>query len=569
MKNAAAYLLFAIVLLASSCQKSNYLKIAVTTDVHGMIFPMDLIEMETSDHSLAHVHTYLQQQRAASDTTILLLDNGDFLQGQPTVYFFNTQKSDQLHISAAVMNYMGYDAGTVGNHDIETGPEVYYKVEDEFNFPWLAANAVNIHTGEPQFEPYTLFRKSGKKIAILGLITPGIPQWLPKSLWPDLRFDDMVTSAKYWIPLIREKENPDLIIGLFHSGTDHTYGGRTLADTLNENATLLVAKQVPGFDIIFAGHDHKVSTQWINNVEGDSVLVIDPGSHARYIGEALVDFSANGSAKISGRLIQSKQFVPDQNFLSTFDEQFQEVQAYLFDTVTNLAEPMNSRDGLFGPSSFITLIHHVQIKESGADISLTAPLAFNTTLAEGPVRVSDMFKLYRFENMLYTMKLTGKEIDDFLEHAAALWFNTMSGPDDHLLIFDTKQKGRLKHPYYNFSSAAGIDYTIDLRKPKGEKVVIHQKSDGSEFAVNDTFLVALNSYRGNGGGGHLTSGAGIRKEELTDRIVKATQIDLRYHLMQYLGARDIYQPDTFQNWEFLPEEWHHLGEKLDRNTLFY
>ena len=166
------------------------------------------------------------------------------------------------------------------------------------------------------------------------------------------------------------------------------------------------------------------------------------------------------------------------------------------------------------------------------------------------------------------MKLTGKEIDGFLEHAAGIWFNTMSSKNDHLLLLDHENNSRLQHQYYNFSSAAGIDYTINLQKHVGEKVSIHQKSDGSEFSASDTFLVAVNSYRGNGGGGHLIEGSKIEKDLLADRIIDATQIDLRYHLMQYLGDYNIYNPDTLLNWEVVPVDWHQNGEILDRKMLF-
>ena len=126
-----------------------------------------------------------------------------------------------------------------------------------------------------------------------------------------------------------------------------------------------------------------------------------------------------------------------------------------------------------------------------------------------------MFKLYRFENMLYSMKLSGSEIDGFLEHAAGLWFNTMTNPDDELLLYRDDGSGRLANPYYNFSSAAGIDYTVDVSRDPGDRVNILGFSNGKPFLMEKTYKVAINSYRGNGGGGHLTEGAGIPADELT------------------------------------------------------
>ena len=560
------YLLLIIQLFFTACKQEQItLRIAVTTDVHGMIYPHDFISWEPSRHSLAHIYSYVSEQRTKLDTFFILLDNGDFLQGQPTVYYYNFVDTLREHISTRVMNYMEYDAGTVGNHDIETGPLVYKRVNDLFQFPWLAANAVNSTTGLPYFEPYTILKAGKKKIAILGLITPGIPDWLPKNLWPEMEFRDMVETARVWVPLIIEEEKPDLLVGLFHSGTDASYGGNPDA-YLNENAVMLVAEQVPGFDIIFAGHDHRVSTQSVINIAGDSVLIIDPGSHGRFAGEVTITFSSQGK-KIKGENIPMQAYDPSDIFMEEFARDFEIVSAYLEDTITWLEEDMVGKDALFGPSSMLSLIHNVQLDLSGAQISFTAPLSISAVLHEGPLLVSDMFKLYRFENMLYRMELTGGEIDGFLEHAVGSWFNTMSDPADHLLLFSPDQAGRLAAPYYNFSSAAGINYTVDVSRDPGDRVSIQFLSDGAAFNEMNTYTVAVNSYRGNGGGGHLTSGAGIPKEELAQRISWSSSRDLRYYLMEYLRKQDTLRPRADPNWTCIPAHLTQAASIFDRKIL--
>ena len=130
----------------TACQpRHSTLRIAVTTDVHGMIFPQDFIGRKSSDHSLAHIYTYASEQRHKQDTPFFLLDNGDFLQGQPTVYYYNFIDTISPHLSARVMNFMEYDAGSVGNHDVETGPAVYDRIREEFTFPWLAGCKCGFH----------------------------------------------------------------------------------------------------------------------------------------------------------------------------------------------------------------------------------------------------------------------------------------------------------------------------------------------------------------------------------------------------------------------------------------
>jgi len=552
-----------VLLLTFGCQdKITTVRIAATTDVHGMIYPHDLVRREPTNHSLSHIYNYVSEQRKLRDTLFFLLDNGDFLQGQPTVYYFNFIDTATQHLSSKVMNYLGYNAGSVGNHDIEAGPNVYNRIRDEFNFPWLAANAINRETGEPYFEPYTVLKAGKKRVAVLGLITPGIPHWLPPNLWPGMEFRDMVETARKWVPEIMEKEQPDLLIGLFHSGTDASYGGST-ESYMNENAALLVAEQVPGFDVIFAGHDHRVSAQWVINSLGDSVLVVDPGSHARYAGEVTISFRPGDKKSIETKNVPMSSYEPSGDFQRQFSEELAQVTNYLDDTITWLTSEINGLDAIFGPSAMMSLIHQVQLELSGAQLSFTAPLSLNATLNEGPIRVSDMFKLYRFENMLYSMELTGTEVDGFLEYAAGLWFSTMTEPTDHLLNFSNDNLGRLANPYYNFSSAAGIDYTIDVTKPAGQRVIIHSFSDGTPFTETDTYLVALNSYRGNGGGGHLTKGAGIPQKELPQRITWSTEIDLRYHIMSSLSEKTV-SPGVSHNWSILPEEWVKKAIKNDR-----
>ncbi len=557
LKNTFENALSLLVLLAfpiflSAChQKYPTLQIAVTSDVHGMIFPMDFIGREPADHSLAHIYTYASEKRASKDTLFFLLDNGDFLQGQPTVYYYNFIDTLNPHLSARVMNYLRYDAGSVGNHDIEAGPAVYDRILKEFSFPWLAANTVRSSTSEPYFEPYTILEAGRKKIAVLGLITPGIPNWLPKNLWPHMEFKDMVETAQKWVLHIMEKEKPDLLVGLFHSGTDASYGGndRTF---MNENAARLVAEQVPGFDLIFAGHDHRVSVQWAINSLGDSVMIIDPGSHGRFAGEATITFDREGHT-LSGRNISMKNYQASGTFAQQFAQEYEIIAEYLQDTITWLAGEMAGLDALWGPSPMMSLIHQVQLELSGAQLSFTAPLSLSSLLEKGPLLVSDMFKLYRFENTLYTIKLTGREIDGFLEHAVGDWFNTMLTPGDHLLQFEDGRPGRLAHPYYNFSSSAGIEYTVDVSKESGDRIQIQAFTDGSPFHEKDTYSVALNSYRGNGGGGHLTDGAGIPHDEIASRITWSTQRDLRYYLMDYLGTHDTLNPKPLDNWHIVPE----------------
>jgi len=310
-------------------------KIIETSDVHGAVFPYDLINNRPSNSSLAQVSSYLKEQRLDTNQIVFLLDNGDILQGDPAVYYYNFEKTDTLHLIADVMNYMKYDAATAGNHDIETGHEVYDKFNQEINFPWLAANAVNTNTEQPYFKPYTTIERGGVKIAILGLITPAIPKWLPEKIWSGIRFDDMIETAKKWVKKIRATEQPDLMVGLFHSGVDFTYGGENENTDRNENASKLIAEQVDGFDLIFVGHDHAGWNFKTKGPAGRDVLILGTTAGAQNVAVASYVLKYDkmcmiyDKKEISGELVSIKDYSPDPDFIKRYEKNLTEVKNFL------------------------------------------------------------------------------------------------------------------------------------------------------------------------------------------------------------------------------------------------
>lgn len=564
--------------------QSVKIKIIQTTDEHGAIFPYDFTEMKAINNSLAQVYSYIKQEGEKKDQEIVLLSGGDILQGTPAVYYYNFEKTNTPHLYADVMNFMRYDAGAIGNHDIETGHPVYDRFRKEINFPWLAANAINVKSAEPYFQPYTIIERKGIKIAVLGLITPHIPNWLPEKIWEGIAWDDMIESAKKWIGVIREKEKPDLMIGLFHSGVDYTYGNQNAETYKNENASKLVAQQVPGFDIIFVGHDHRGWNFKEKNSLGNEVQILGATSSARDVAIANCTFAFDSNTKrwekeITGEVIESKNYPPDSEFMNKFSSRHEEIIKYVSRPIGYFEESLSARESIFGNGAFSDFINTIQLELTGADISFTAPLSMSAKIDKGEILAGEMFKLYRYENLLYTMRLSGKEINNYIEFSYSLWFNQMKGPDDHLLFFDLDESGNLKfdkrnnaptlkNQYYNFDAAMGINYIVDVSKPAGEKVKIISMQDGSNFDENKMYKVAVNSYRGNGGGNHLTIGAGIKKEELSKRIIASTEKDLRYYMMKWIEKNKTVNPKAAGNWKVIPEQWWAKGKEKDYKIIF-
>ncbi len=560
-----------LVLIVISCSDQKGLDIYVTTDIHGMLLPFDNTEGTVTDGSLANLASITG---AEGNDNILLLDNGDILQGDPLAYYYNFVDTTRTHAVADILNHLGYDAATAGNHDIEAGHSVYDRVRREYNFPLLAANAVDISTGEPYFEPYTVIRKQGMKLIVFGLITPSVPRWLPESLYRGIRFENMVETARKWMPVMLDEE-PDLIIGLFHSGMgDENETGD------DENSTLAVAINVPGFDVIFCGHDHRQDMREVSNSEGDSVLLLDGGSRAETLMHVSVTPSIEkgrrGKPVLAGRLIPMNSIPESSAFIKRYKGVSDTLKAYTSELIGRSDANATTRDAFFGPSAFVDLIHRMQLDISGAQVSLAAPLSFDQSITEGDLRIRDMYRLYRFENFLYTVTMTGGEIDRHLEHSAGLWFETMDDSKDYMLRYRLDENGkpviingtaRLRNPSYNFESAMGIRYTVDVSKPQGARVNITALSDGMPFSHSETYTVAVNSYRANGGGGHFPA-AGIIGKELDRRIINATERDLRHYMTEWIRDKGTISPRPLAEWSIIPAEWAATAEKRERILLF-
>ena len=553
--------------------KTVDLQFVETSDVHGCFFPYNFTTGQPLEGTMVRIHHYVQQQRQKIGDNVLLLDNGDILQGQPTCYWSNYVMTAEQNIAAKVVNYMQYDAQTIGNHDVETGHAVYDKWVNEVHCPVLGANVIDKQTGLPYLKPYTMLVRDGVKIAIIGLLTPTIPCWLNETQYAGLTFENMVTSAHKWVKHVKEVEHADLVIGLFHSGKE---GGLVL-DGNEEDASARVAREVSGFDIIFFGHDHTVHNDWLTNTQGQKVLTLDPSCNAMNIAVAKVRLTyKDGHLKnktIQGDIVSMKNEPMDEAMTTHFAGDIERIKTYVNRRIGRFDNGITTRECYFGNAAFTDFIHALQLQITGADISFNAPLALDSRIDAGDITVADMFKLYRFENQLYVLNMTGREIRGHLEESYDRWVNTMKTPDDHLLLLNEQSKGdqqRLgfKNYTFNFDSAAGIDYVVDVTKPNGQKVKILKLSNGEPFDENKTYKVVMNSYRGNGGGDLIIKGAGIPKEQLNARIIYQSPLDLRHYLMQEIERQGTMSPQAGHNWKFIPEEWTVPAGQRDYKQIF-
>lgn len=556
-------------------------EILSTNDVHGRWFDTPYVEGEALRNSLFAVNWYVDSVRTAvGKDHVILVDAGDCLQGDNAPYYYNYVDTLSPHLFPRLVSYMGYDAVVMGNHDVETGHPVYDRVARQMaaaGVPLLEGNAIRTDTGESYLPYCTMLERDGIRIAILGFNNPNISAWLDETLWSGMTFSSLIPLVQEDVDRVRESAHPDIVIVAVHSGTGEGDGNNY------ESQGLDLFRTLRGVDFLVCSHDHRPYIE-----ESSGICLLNSGSHARNIAHGTITLDLDAAGKVIGRhlsagLIPVKADKADAKMRETFRPEFEAVQAFTLREVGRLSEELRTRDAYTGRSLYIDFVHLITLlsgKTAGADLSFAAPLTFNGTVKAGTLVYNDLFTIYPFENQLFVVEMSGKEIRDYLEHDYDLWIQSPAEGDALLRIVEsddprTGAKGwSFVNRSYNFDSAAGIDYTVDVTKPAGSRITIRGFADGRPFEAEKTYRVAMTSYRANGGGDLLTDGAGIPKEELDSRIV-ARLPELRELIWQFLQENPEISPSLIRrnarllgDWKFVPEAEAEKALQRDMDRVF-
>src|SRR5256714_9813193 len=248
--------------------KRAHLVILGTTDMHGRVFPIDYYTNKYDNVGIAKVATLAKEARK-NDPDLLLVDSGDTIQGTPLEYFHNKRNNTPPDPMMLAMNALLYDSMTVGNHEYNFGLQVVEKARREAKFPWLSANTYDAGKSTTHYQPYIVKEVQGVRVGVLGLTTPGIPNWENKPNYEGLEFHETVSEAKKWVPVLRDKEKADVVVIAMHMGIEEDLrtGISSPSQVPNENAAIAIARQVPGVDVILMGHTHReVGDLFVNGV---------------------------------------------------------------------------------------------------------------------------------------------------------------------------------------------------------------------------------------------------------------------------------------------------------------
>lgn len=467
-----------------------------TTDLHGNINPIDYYTNKPDNRGLAKVATLIKRVRR-EHPNVLLVDSGDTIQGTPLASFHSRKNNQPPNPMMLAMSSLNYDAMAVGNHEYNFGLKVLEKARSEANFPWLSANTYDTSTGKPHYKPYIVKEVAGVRVGILGLTTPGVPNWDNPANYAGLEFHEPVSAARKWVPVMRNDEKADVVVIAMHMGLgeDLRTGEVSPGQVPHENEAVSIAKEVPGVDLIFMGHTHReVPSLYINGV-----LLTQANHWGRHLARADVYLQKTMTgwrvyAKSARTLPTDERVEPDPSIVALAEPYDRETQGWLSKVIGQSAEELTAREARLRDTAILDLIQKVQMEVGKADVSMVASFNPEARIAKGPVSVRDIAGLYVYENTLVVLEVTGQQLKDALEHSAKYFKPYEAGKSARELIDE-------KIPGYNFDIAEGVTYELDISKPIGQRIQ-NLRFRGQPLSPARKLRLATNNYRVNGGGGY-------------------------------------------------------------------
>lgn len=471
-----------------------------TTDIHGSLLPWDDLADKPAARGLTRVATLIKRARAEGQS-VLLLDAGDATAGSPLTSVWHAQAVGPEPVTLA-MNALAYDAMAVGNHEFDFGPAGMALTRGAAHFPWLSAN-IAAQAGSEAFAPSLVKTlPNGIKVGVIGLTTPAVPQLADSSRYAGYGFASPIDAAKREVARLRETQHCDVVVALVHAGfeEDPKSGEKRVGDAPGENFAVALASQVTGLDVILMGHTHvTIGSQTIGGA-----LVTQAGKWAEGLGRVdltLARAYTGAPWAVTARraqVIAVTDSVPADTSLTRLLAPYAAAtKAAMLSTICDTRVALTAPGGRFADNPLWQFIHRAQLEASGADVSLAAMFDPTQSIPAGPVHLRDIMRLYPYDNTLVVVKLTGAEIKEALEQSAR-YFKTYT--------FDDQPLTENGYAGYNFDMAAGVSYDVDLTQAPGSRIV-NLAYKGARVTPEQTFKVAVNSYRANGGGGF----AGIAK----------------------------------------------------------
>ncbi len=518
-----------------------------TSDVHGSVVGWNYFKAQPADVGLAKVSTIINEARAqkGKDDAILCIDGGDILQGTPLDTYMVQHPHEWKageHPMFAAYNKIGYDAIELGNHEFNFGLDYLRKAIGK-NKNVLGANVIDDKTGKTWdgVRPYSMktIKIDGEnvKVGIVGTDTPAIPNFEDPSHFAGVHFESQVPVMQKYVKELKDK-GADIIIGVTHSGVPR--GDRNSS----ENQVVAIAETCPELNLLICAHNHVVidNKSGIKGPDGtvyaDSVIngvpVVESGKDGKFVGKStLTIHKVNGKwkvEKVTTEAVSVKGVKDDPAIAAQVKPWHEKTLAELQTVIGQAADEFSGAESNHQDSAIVDLVNEVQRHYAGTQLSASA--AFNTSqnIAKGDITLQEMSGLYIYENYLYGIRINGAELRKYMEHAASFYGTT---------------------PDYNYDMIQGVDYTIDLNQPVGHRITKLQYQ-GRDVKDTDSFTMAINDYRMNGGSGYMEAMGytnGRKPEVVFDSMRKyGDDGQMRARMIQYVKDKGVITPTCDHNW---------------------
>ncbi|SHG32549.1 bifunctional metallophosphatase/5'-nucleotidase [Ornithinibacillus halophilus] len=514
---------------------STRIKLLYTSDVHGNAMPVLYGTNEPAELGLSKYATIVKKSRKENEN-VIVIDNGDLIQGTPLMTHYVKEHSHKENPMVGIMNHLEVDAGVIGNHEFNFGKKILDDAISQSTFPWLSANIVDKETGEPYFGiPYKIVTVNEIKVAIVGVTTHYIPNWESPEHIKGLQFKDACKTLKQWVEKVHATENPDVLIACYHGGFERDIEtGQVTENLTGENQGYEMCQNIDDIDVLLTGHQHRILTGKINDV-----LIAQPGNNGKMYGEISIELQKqDGTWSITDKSasIHTLEGVnPDPAIMNYMKEIETSTQEWLdqptghIDGDMTIENPLQAR---IEKHPFIQFIQNVQMEASGVDISVTSLLNNESKGFQPVVTMRDIVANYMYPNTLVVLELTGRDILEALEKSAEYFVLQ----DGEIAVNPAYIEPKPQH--YNYDMWEGIEYTINVSKPFGERIedVTYK---GHPLNNDSIYHVVLNNYRASGGGNY-----DVFKNK---PVVKEIQKDAVELIHSYFEKHKVVKADVFRN----------------------
>ncbi|MDF2669419.1 MAG: 2, 3-cyclic nucleotide 2-phosphodiesterase [Paenibacillus sp.] len=524
--------------------KIMHITLLETSDVHGNIVPIQYANNQVNEVGLAKVASVIRMERSRGEQ-VIWIDNGDLIQGTPLAYHHARLNSEPPNPLILVLNELGVDAAVIGNHEFNYGRELLDKAVRESRFPWMAANIVDQQTGEPAFGcPYIVkVLEEGIRVGILGLCTPYIPNWEAPRHIEGLAFLDAVETAKRWVPKLRAEERADLVVISYHGGFERDLDtGEPTEPLTGENQGYQLCMEVPGIDVLLSGHQHRM----ISGKRINGVIIAQPGYRGEYVAKVNVILEQKTETdgwqvkETDSELLSVSGIVADEKILELIVNYEEQTQQWLDTPMGRVEGDMVVSDVMrirLEDSPLIEFINMVQMDAAKTDISNTALFTDDSPGIPENVTMRDIVSNYIYPNTLKVIRITGQDMREALEQTAAYFQTSIAGE------VEIKDTFMLPKPQpYNYDMWEGIQYTLDIRRPEGSRVV-ELMYKGEPVGLDKEYDVVMNNYRAGGGGNYMMFQG--------KAVIKDIPTDVSELIADYILQRGTIKATLNRNWKVI------------------